>query len=125
MKDQNNTSGHNSIDEGNMDASNESSQCSGSEGRPSLASAKATDRERLSRQADSGRQADGVDAALSAEEYRMAELIVAGYTDADLASLFSLTEATIHDRTARIFAKLGVSNKLELVLFAISYRVFV
>jgi DNA-binding NarL/FixJ family response regulator len=85
----------------------------------------ATDPERLSRQPGSGRQADGVDAALSAEEYQMAELIVAGYTDADLASLFSLTEATIHDRTARIFAKLGVSNKLELVLFAISYRVFV
>lgn len=108
-----------------METSSESLKCSGSERRPSLAGATAADLERLSGRSASGRQAGGVDAALSNEEYRMAELMVAGYTDEDLANLFSLSVTAIRQRTAGILNKLGVTNKLELVLFAISYRIFV
>ncbi len=57
---------------------------------------------------------------LSTEEHRMVELIVTGHTYKDMAHHFSLSESTINRRTVVIFNKLGVSNELELVLFAIS-----
>jgi DNA-binding NarL/FixJ family response regulator len=49
-------------------------------------------------------------------------LIIAGYGDKDIARDVSLSASTIHRRIVRITAKLGVCNKLELVLFAIDHR---
>jgi len=68
-------------------------------------------------------EGDGADVALSTEERRLVELIVAGYTNEDMARHFSRSESTIHRRTARVLSKLDVTNKFELVLFAISRRI--
>jgi len=76
------------------------------------------------RQPDSTRQANGEDFTLSTEERRIIALIVAGYTNKDMARQFSLSESTIHRRTVRIIGKLGVANKFELMLFAINHRIF-
>jgi two-component system response regulator NreC len=63
-----------------------------------------------------------VDFNLSTEEQRIVALIVAGYTNKDMAVHFSLSQSTIYRRTIRIIAKLGVCNKFELLLFAISHE---
>lgn len=63
------------------------------------------------------------DFTLSAEERQMVGLILGGYTNKDMARQFNLSESAVNRRTLRIFDKLGVTNKLELVLFACSRRV--
>lgn len=78
----------------------------------------------MSRRPDSACQADGEDFTLSTEEQRIVALIVAGCSNKDMARLFSLSESTIYRRTVRIIGKLSVSNKFELVLFAIDHRIF-
>jgi DNA-binding CsgD family transcriptional regulator len=65
----------------------------------------------------------GKELILSAEEYRIVALILAGYTYQEMARQFSLAASTVSRRAGRILAKLGVANKLELVLFAIHYGI--
>jgi len=60
---------------------------------------------------------------LSPEEHQIIELILAGFTNKDLARYFDLSESTIHRRTCRIFGKLGVTCRVELVLFALERQV--
>jgi len=59
---------------------------------------------------------------LSPDESRIVELIAAGYTSAEIARQFALSERAINRRTVRILGKLGVCNTLELVLYAMSRR---
>jgi len=120
--DQDNYSGRIAIDEGDWHARSPSLRCSESEGRPWLARAAAA-LGRGSRRTGSSFQADGENFVLSTEERRIVELIVAGYTNKEIALYFSLSESAINRRTVLIINKLGVSNKLELVLFAISRRI--
>ena len=67
--------------------------------------------------------AAGRDYTLSAEECRIILFVVAGYTNRDIARQFSLDTSTISRRAARLFAKLGVANKLELVLFVLHHGI--
>jgi DNA-binding NarL/FixJ family response regulator len=60
---------------------------------------------------------------LSLDERQMIALIMAGYTKTEMARHFTRSESTIDRRTVRILDKLGVSNKFELVLFAISHQI--
>jgi DNA-binding NarL/FixJ family response regulator len=64
---------------------------------------------------------DGKEFTLSALELRVIALVVAGYNYQDMARQFSLNASTISRRTSRILHKLGVANRLELVLFAIQH----
>src|SRR5208283_4021147 len=73
---------------------------------------------------DPNRQAEDVDSTLSPEECRIIALIVAGYTNRDMARKLSLSESTINRRIAGIIGKLGVANRFELMLFAIKHRIF-
>ena len=68
-------------------------------------------------------RAGGEDLMLSSEEFQIIAMIISGYTKQEMARYFCFSEATIHRRTRRIIEKLGVTNKLELVLFALSHRV--
>ncbi|MGA3322945.1 MAG: response regulator transcription factor [Terriglobia bacterium] len=59
---------------------------------------------------------------LTARELQVVALIVAGYTNKDLARKLGISEHTSKHHLTNIFDKLGVSNRLELVLFAINHQ---
>lgn len=60
---------------------------------------------------------------LSPEERELIGLIVGGHTNRDMARYFSLCERTIYRRIVRVRSKLGVSNRFELMLFAIEHGI--
>ncbi len=59
---------------------------------------------------------------LTSRELQVIALIVAGYTNKDLATKLGISEHTAKHHLTNIFDKLGVSNRLELVLFAINQQ---
>lgn len=46
--------------------------------------------------------------------------VVAGFSNKDIAAQFSISERCVEDQLNGIFALLGVTDRLELALFAIS-----
>lgn len=61
-----------------------------------------------------GRQGHG----LTTRERQVIALVAAGYTDRDLAQKLGMRENTARNHLIRVFDKLGVANRLELLLFA-------
>jgi DNA-binding NarL/FixJ family response regulator len=59
---------------------------------------------------------------LSWRETEVIALIVGGYTNKDIAKKFAISENTVKHHLTNIFDKLGVSNRLELVLFSIDHH---
>ena len=59
---------------------------------------------------------------ITAREMEMITAIVGGYTNRDIAQKFSLSEQTVKHHLTNIFDKLGVSNRLELALFAVNHN---
>ena len=57
---------------------------------------------------------------LTERELQILSAIVDGYTNRDMAKKFSISEQTVKHHLTRIFAKAGVSNRLELALFAMN-----
>ncbi len=55
---------------------------------------------------------------LTARERQIITLVGAGCTDRDLAQMFGISENTARDHVANLFDKLGVSNRIELLLLA-------
>ena len=62
---------------------------------------------------------------LTPRELEVISAIVAGYTNKDIAQKFSISEQTVKHHLTNIFDKLGVSNRLELALFAVNHQLFV
>ena len=59
---------------------------------------------------------------LTARELEITGAVVAGYTNKDIAQKFSISEHTVKNHLTNIFDKLGVSNRLELMLFGLEHR---
>lgn len=59
---------------------------------------------------------------LTPREMEIVATIVAGYTNRDIAKKFSLSEDTVKHHLTHIFDKLGVSNRVELAMFAVNHR---
>jgi two-component system, NarL family, nitrate/nitrite response regulator NarL len=59
---------------------------------------------------------------LTARETEVVSLIVAGYTNRDIADRFKVSTDTVKHHLTNIFDKTGASNRLELALFAIHHR---
>jgi two-component system, NarL family, nitrate/nitrite response regulator NarL len=72
----------------------------------------------LPRGAPSSRQNFG----LSAREIEVVAAIAAGYSNREIAQKLSLSEQTVKHHITNIFDKVGVSNRMELVLFAVSHK---
>lgn len=58
---------------------------------------------------------------LSQRELQVISAIVNGLTNKEIAVRFALSEDTIKHHLTRIYDKLGVSNRLELALFAMNF----
>jgi two-component system nitrate/nitrite response regulator NarL len=60
---------------------------------------------------------------LTAREIQIVALIVDGYANKDIARKFSISEQTVKHHITSILKKVGVSNRLELALFAMHHSV--
>jgi DNA-binding NarL/FixJ family response regulator len=61
------------------------------------------------------------DFGLTRREVEIVTLVVAGYTNPEIAQRCSISEQTVKHHMSNIFDKLGVSNRLELALFAVNH----
>jgi two-component system, NarL family, nitrate/nitrite response regulator NarL len=59
---------------------------------------------------------------LTDREVDIVEAVVAGYSNKDIASQFSISEHTVKHHLSSIFDKLGVDSRLELALFALNHE---
>jgi len=59
---------------------------------------------------------------LSDREYQVFQLLVAGNAVGDIAEQLNLSIKTISTHKARLLQKMGMSNQMELVRYAISHR---
>ena len=59
---------------------------------------------------------------LTPRELEIVTLVVAGYSNPDIAQRFSISGQTVKHHVSNIFDKLGVSNRLELALFAVNHK---
>jgi two-component system nitrate/nitrite response regulator NarL len=59
---------------------------------------------------------------LTPRELEIVTLVVAGYSNPEIAQRCSISEQTVKHHMSNIFDKLGVSNRLELALFAVNHR---
>jgi two-component system, NarL family, nitrate/nitrite response regulator NarL len=69
-----------------------------------------------------GTGSEGRTFGLTGREMEVIATVVAGYTNKDIAQKFSISEHTVKNHLTNIFDKLGVSNRLELTLFALEHR---
>lgn len=58
---------------------------------------------------------------LTPRELEIVTLVVAGYSNPDIAQRCSIGQQTVKHHISNIFDKLGVSNRLELALFAVNH----
>ena len=64
----------------------------------------------------------GKNFCLTPRETQVTVFIVAGYMNRKIAQKLDVSEQAIKRHVANIFGKLGVSDRLELVLFALHHR---
>jgi two-component system nitrate/nitrite response regulator NarL len=58
---------------------------------------------------------------LTRRELEIIGVILGGYSNADIARQFAISEKTVKHHLTNIFDKIGVSNRLELALFALHH----
>jgi DNA-binding NarL/FixJ family response regulator len=59
---------------------------------------------------------------LTRRELQVIAAVVEGGSNKDIAKAFGLSEQTVKNHLSNIFDKLGVSNRLELALYAVHHR---
>ncbi|MFZ0745157.1 MAG: response regulator transcription factor [Terracidiphilus sp.] len=59
---------------------------------------------------------------LTSREMEIVTTVVAGYSNAEIAKKYGISEQTVKHHLSSIFDRVGVSNRLELALFAINHR---
>ena len=61
---------------------------------------------------------------LSRREMELVRLVVQGFKNSDIAEKLSISEQTVKNHLHSIFEKWGVSDRLELALYAIDHQLF-
>ena len=61
---------------------------------------------------------------LSRREMEVIQLVVQGYKNLDIAQSLFISEKTVKNHLSAVFNKLGVSDRLELTLYAFERRLF-
>jgi two-component system, NarL family, nitrate/nitrite response regulator NarL len=59
---------------------------------------------------------------LTKRELQIIAAIAAGYTNKEIAERYSLSQDTVKHHLTNIFDKCGLSNRLELAIFAVNHR---
>ena len=59
---------------------------------------------------------------LTPRELEIIGVILGGYSNSDIAAKVAISEKTVKHHLTNIFDKLGVSNRLELALFALHHN---
>ena len=59
---------------------------------------------------------------LTSREMEIIATVVAGYSNAEIAKKYGISVQTVKHHVSRIFDRVGVSDRLELALFAINHR---
>jgi DNA-binding NarL/FixJ family response regulator len=62
---------------------------------------------------------------ITPREMQVIATVVAGCPNKEIAQQFSITEDTVKHHLSSIFDKVGVSNRLELAMFAINHQLVV
>lgn len=62
------------------------------------------------------------DYGLTPREREIVDLVVAGFTNLDIAKQCSISEQTVKHHVSSIYDKLGVFNRVELALFAVNHQ---
>jgi DNA-binding NarL/FixJ family response regulator len=73
--------------------------------------------------ASSHRRADRKQFGLTPRELEIIGAVLAGNANGEIAAKFSISEKTVKHHMTNIFDKLGVSNRLELALFAVHHKI--
>jgi DNA-binding CsgD family transcriptional regulator len=68
-----------------------------------------------------GASAVGRDFGISSREMQVITHVVASYRNKDLGRKLGISEQTVKRHLTNIFDKLGVFNRLDLILFAIDH----
>jgi DNA-binding NarL/FixJ family response regulator len=63
-------------------------------------------------------RADARLAALTEREHEVLAAIARGWTNAEIAEHFTLTESTVKKHVSRVFAKIGARDRIQAVIFA-------
>jgi two-component system, NarL family, nitrate/nitrite response regulator NarL len=75
------------------------------------------------RQADRGPARDARPASrLTSRELQVVAAVVGGRSNREIGDTFGVTEQTVKNHLSNIYDKLGVSNRLELALYAVHHR---
>src|SRR5262245_10551256 len=88
--------------------------------KPSENLAQAVNAEMLSKQANA--EGDIARFGLTRREVQIIGALVDGQTNKDIAGTFGISEYTVKHHLTNIYDKLGVYNRVELVLFAMNHR---
>ena len=70
----------------------------------------------------SGAARAAADLRLDVRQLEIVSAIVAGSTNHDIAEQFSISSKTVKYHLTKMFDRLGVSNRIELALFAVEHR---
>jgi DNA-binding NarL/FixJ family response regulator len=81
------------------------------------------DRETMMRWAESSLQPRSSKSLLTGREIEIAEQVGAGSGNREIGATLSISEQTVKRHLANIYQKLGISNRVELALYAIRNRI--
>ncbi len=78
--------------------------------------------EQLRRSEDDGARELTPAGRLTPRELQIVAAIVEGASNKDVGQQFGLSQQTVKNHLSHIFDKLGVSNRLELALYAVHHK---